>query len=53
MVSFFTILSSLGVLVGLFLISQGLWGSGIGATLTLFVGVFVTVKEILDMFFAK
>ena len=53
MASFFTILSGAGVLVGLWLISQGMWGGGIGETLTLFVGVFVTIKEILDMFFAN
>ena len=49
--SFFVFLSIFGVLVGLFLISQGLWGDGIGGTLTLIVGIFVTVKETLDMLF--
>tara|TARA_Y100000310_G_scaffold345782_1_gene469822 strand:- start:17919 stop:18077 length:159 start_codon:yes stop_codon:yes gene_type:complete len=51
--SFFVILSIIGVLVGLFLISQGMWGDGIGKTLTFMVGIFVTVKELMDMVFAK
>lgn len=51
--SFFVALSLVGVLVGLFLISQGMWADGLGKTLTLFVGFFVTIKEILDMIFAK
>ena len=51
--SFFVVLSVIGVLVGLFLITQGAWGNGIGAMLTLAVGIFVTLKEILDMIFAK
>jgi len=50
--SFFVALSIFGVVVGLFLISQGIWGSGIGAGLTLAVGVFFTIKEIMDMIFA-
>ncbi len=50
--SFFTFLSIFGVLVGVFLITQGLWGDGIGATLTLIIGIFVAVKEVMDMFFA-
>ena len=51
--SFFIALSIIGVIVGLFLISQGIFGDGIGKTLTLAIGIFVTIKEILDMIFAK
>ena len=50
--SFFIILSIVGVLVGVFMISQGLWGEGIGAPLTLAIGIFVAIKEIMDMMFA-
>ena len=52
MATFFAMLSDVGILVGLFLISQGLWGDGVGAFLALTIGVFVTFKEIMDMFFA-
>ena len=52
MPAFFTALSIFGVLVGLFLVSQGMWGDGIGKLLTLMVGIFVTVKEILDIVFS-
>lgn len=50
--SFFVFLSIFGVLVGVFLIMQGMWGDGIGAVLTLLIGIFVTVKELMDMVFA-
>lgn len=50
--SFFTYLSVFGVLVGLFLVTQGMWGGGIGPTLTLIIGIFVATKEVMDMFFA-
>ena len=53
MAGFFTMLSAFGVLVGLVLISQGMWGSGLPKFATLLVGIFVTIKEILDMIFAK
>jgi len=53
MASFFLVVSMVGVLVGLFLITQGMWGDGIGKTVTFGVGIFVTIKEILDMVFAK
>ena len=53
MPAFFTVISLIGVLVGLFLISQGMWGGGIGGTLTFIIGIFVTIKELLDIVFAK
>ena len=53
MAAFFTVLSLIGVLIGLFLLSQGIWGDGLGKVLTFAVGIFVTIKEILDMVFAK
>lgn len=46
----FVALSVLGILVGLFLVSQGLNGNGLSATLTLIIGLFVVFKEILDIF---
>lgn len=53
MPAFFTALSVFGILVGLFLVSQGMWGDGIGKLLTLAVGIFVTIKEILDIVFSN
>ena len=53
MAAFFTVLSLIGVLIGLFLLSQGIWGDGLGKALTFAVGIFVTIKDILDMVFAK
>jgi len=50
---FFLALSVLGVLVGIFLIRQGIGGDGLGAITTLIVGIFFTIKEVMDMIFAK
>ena len=50
--SFFTFVSIFGIFVGLFIISQGLWSDGMGAFLCVLVGGFVTVKEVMDIFFA-
>lgn len=52
MPAFFTAISIFGVFVGLFLVSQGMWGGGIGSWLTLIIGIFVTVKELLDIVFS-
>ena len=49
----FKVLSIVGVLVALYLVWQGLLGDGLGKNLTLFVGVFFAIKEVLDMVFAK
>ena len=51
--SFFTVLSIFGVFVGLFVTTQGLWFDGMGAFLCVLIGLFVTVKEIMDIFFAN
>ena len=51
--SLFKALSVLGVLVALYLVWQGLLGDGLGKTLTLVVGIFFAIKEVLDMVFAK
>ncbi|MBI2141939.1 hypothetical protein HYU15_00430 [Candidatus Woesearchaeota archaeon] len=53
MPAFFTALSVIGIMVGVFLVSRGVGGHGIGATVTLIIGIFVTVKEIMDLIFAK
>ncbi|MBI2137732.1 hypothetical protein HYU12_04405 [Candidatus Woesearchaeota archaeon] len=50
--SFFIIVSVIGIMLGVFMITQGVWGNGMGALLTLAIGVFVTVKEIMDIMFA-
>ena len=47
---YFVALSIIGILVGLFLVSRGLSGTGLSATLTLIIGLFVVIKEILDIF---
>lgn len=49
----FKVLSIAGVLVALYLVWQGILGDGLGKSLTLAVGIFFTIKEILDMVFAK
>ena len=54
MPAFFTALSVFGVLVGLVLVANGIYfDGGIGKTTTLMVGIFVTVKEILDIVFSN
>ena len=47
-------LSGIGVLIGIILVIVG-WRADIGLSpgMTVAVGLFVTIKEILDMFFAK
>ncbi len=47
---YFVIWSILGILVGLFLIFHGNGGNGLSPTLTLLVGIFFVIKEIVDMF---
>jgi len=47
---YFVALSVIGILVGLFLVNQGLSGKDLPATLALAIGIFVVVKEILDIF---
>lgn len=47
---YFVALSILGILVGLFLVKQGWDGTGLTATATLVIGLFVVGKEILDIF---
>jgi len=47
---YFILLSILGILVGLFMVSRGLDGTGLSATLALVIGIFVVIKEILDIF---
>lgn len=53
MPAFFTVLSVIGIMIGVFLVSRGMGGHGLGSVLTLIIGVFVTVKEIMDLIFAK
>ena len=45
----FILLSIIGIGVGVFLVNLGLNGQGIDATLTLIVGVFFAIKEVLDI----
>lgn len=47
--SFFIGLSVLGILVGVFLAWQGASGQSLGPSLLLAIGVFVIIKEILDI----
>lgn len=46
----FVVLSIIGIGIGAVLVYLGLGGSGLGAAMTLFVGLFMVVKEILDIF---
>lgn len=47
---YFVLLSILGILLGIFLVKQGLEGHGLSATAVLIIGLFVVGKEILDIF---
>lgn len=47
---YFVALSVLGILVGGFMLKQGLDGNGLTATVTLVIGIFVVIKEVLDIF---
>ena len=49
-VMYFVALSVVGILVGLFLVSQGLSGKPLDASIVLIIGIFVVIKEILDIF---
>ncbi len=46
---FFIVFGLIGVLLGLFLISHGLGGNGLSAPFVLAVGIFIAVKELLDI----
>lgn len=46
----FVLLSVLGILVGLFMVSRGMGGEGLGSGMVLAIGIFVVIKEILDIF---
>ena len=46
---YFILLSIIGVLVGLFLISHGMSGNSLGPAITIAIGIFVVIKEILDI----
>ncbi|MBI4015021.1 MAG: hypothetical protein HY365_03650 [Candidatus Aenigmarchaeota archaeon] len=48
--AYFVMLSVLGIMVGLFLVFMGVNGTGLNPMLTLIVGIFMTIKEILDVF---
>lgn len=45
----FIMLSILGIGIGAFLVNAGINGQGMDATLTLIVGGFFMVKEVLDI----
>ncbi len=46
---FFIVFGLIGVLLGLFLVSHGLGGNGLSAPFVLAVGIFVVIKELLDI----
>jgi len=48
----FVILSIIGILVGLWMLSQGFGGKGLSPGITMAIGFFVVIKEIMDIFFA-
>ncbi len=45
----FVVLSIIGILVGIFLVITGWGGNSLGSGMTLIIGLFVVVKEILDI----
>ncbi len=46
----FILLSILGILVGIFMVTQGMGGKSLGPSIVLIIGIFVVIKEILDIF---
>jgi len=47
---YFVALSIVGILVGLYLVMQGVSGSFVAPTAALVIGLFVVIKEILDIY---
>ena len=47
---YFILLSIVGILVGIFMVTQGLDGKSLGSGTVLVIGIFVVIKEILDIF---
>ena len=46
---YFILLSIVGILVGLFMVLHAVGGNGLGSILTFIIGIFVVIKEILDI----
>ena len=46
----FIILSIFGVIVGLWMLSQGFGGKGLSSGAVILIGLFMVIKEILDIF---
>ena len=46
---FFIVLSLIGVLLGIALVLHGMNGGALSSGLVLVLGIFVTIKEILDI----
>ena len=42
-------LTLIGICLGLFLFARGINGSGLGSIFVLLIGIFITIKEIMDM----
>ncbi len=47
---YFVILSIIGILVGMYMLSQGFGGKDLSSGTTIIIGLFVVFKEILDIF---
>ena len=47
---YFIVLSIIGILVGIWVLMQGLGGNSIGPGIALILGIFIVIKEILDIF---
>ncbi len=47
---FFIVLSLIGVLIGISLVLHGMNGGNLGSGLVIVIGLFVAIKEILDIF---
>ena len=46
----FALLSIVGIIVGILLVMRGYGGEGLGPIVTLILGIFVVIKEVLDLF---
>ncbi|MBI3051931.1 hypothetical protein HYY74_05755 [Candidatus Woesearchaeota archaeon] len=52
MPAFFTALSVIGIIVGLFMVNRGMTGHELGPVLVLVIGLFVVIKEVMDILVA-
>jgi len=50
--SIFALLSIFGILLGIFLVFRGWGGDGLGSISVFVIGIFIVIKEVLDLMHA-